>query len=81
MTRAKKDLYILQVERDRLTDQVSDLAVERDWLALDLAGRDADRDRLEREVTDLKKERYQALHLKDSLFTHLAEVVASVFFE
>ena len=52
--RAKKDLYTLQVERDRLTAQVSDLAVERDRLVLDLAGRDTDRDRLKREMTEPK---------------------------
>ena len=47
LTHAKKDLYTLQIERDRLTVQVSDLAVERDQLVLDLADRDADRIRLE----------------------------------
>ena len=48
LTLAKKNLYALHMERDRITAQVSDLTVERDRLVLDIAGWDTDCDRLER---------------------------------
>ena len=78
LTRAKKDLYTLQVERDRLAAQVPDFAVERDRLVLDIAGRDMDHDRLERRISELRAENRQALQSKDSLFTRSADVFASV---
>ena len=46
LTLAKKDLYTLQIERDRLTVQVSNLTAERDRLSLDNSDRDVDRDQL-----------------------------------
>ena len=78
LTRAKKDLYTLQVERDRLAAQVPDFVVERGRLVLDIASRDMDHDRLERGISELRAENRQALQSKDSLFTRSADVFSSV---